>query len=248
MIARKLRKEETGFYKDVRDALKKHLDNKLDALWKEEIGGADFFIAAIGSSMEVFGKYNKIIDDEGMVIRADRFLEDIRKIVTDYAVRQVLHNGFAGEITAMTRFYVLWRWAYGEAKLEFDDADKLAKGVGINLPQEWNRGFIEKDKEFIGVLGPDNRSEEQLGNSKELIDVLHHVLQLWKKGRSEDILRVLKETGFGKSDLFYRVGQAISESLPNGSKEKKLLEGFLQGKQRISEGIRETSDQRKLFD
>ncbi len=248
MIARKFMKAQVGFYNDVRQTLKDHLNVKLDHLWNEGISGADFFIAAIGSSIEVFAKYEKIMDDEGNVIRASRFLEDIRKIVTDYAVRQVLHNGFAGEVSSMTRFYVLWRWAFSDASLEFDDADKLAKGIGLDLPQEWNRGFIEKDKQIIRILGPEDRNEEQLGNSKELVDVLHYTLLLWKRGKTEDIVKVLKETGFGKSDVFYRVGQAISESLPSGSKEKKLLEGFLQGKQRISEDIRRQTDQTKLFE
>jgi adenine-specific DNA methylase len=248
MIARKLGRERVGFYDEVKDALRKHLDSKLDTLWEGGISGADFFIAAIGSSMEVFGKYEKIIDDEGNTIRADKFLSDIRKIVTDYAVRQVLHNGFAQEITPLTRFYVLWRWAFGEASLEFDDADKLAKGVGIDLPQEWNRGFIEKEKELIRVVGPEGRNTADLGNSNELIDVLHHVLQLWKTGKNEDVVNVLKETSFGRSDVLYRVAQAISESLPNNSNEKKLLEGFEQARDRISEAVSVEVGQTRLFE
>src|SRR2546426_5388229 len=231
MIARKIPRESVGFYKDARDSLKAHLANKLDRLWKEGISGADFFIAAIGSSIEVFGKYDKIIDDEGNTIRADRFLEDIRRIATDYAVRQVLHNGFVEEITPMTRFYVLWRWAYGEARLDFDDAHKLAQGVGIALDQEWHRGFIRKDKELVDILGPEDRELDELEGSNELIDVLHRVLLLWKSSKSDELLTLLSDTGFGKSDTFYKVAQALAESLPSNSKEKKLLEGFLQGRQ-----------------
>jgi adenine-specific DNA methylase len=248
MVARKYSRESTGFYKEVKDSLKKHLEYKLDKLWREGISGADFLIAAIGSSIEVFGKYDKIIDDEGNVIRANRLLEDVRRIATDYAVKQVLHNGFAGEITPMTRFYVLWRWAYGDARLEFDDAHKLAQGVGIDLAHEWKKGFIEKDKQFVRILGPEDRDAKELEGSKELIDVLHNVVLLWRRGKGDDILKVLKESGFAKGDIVYRVGQAISESLPGNSKEKKLLEGFGQGKQRISEDIRRESEQARLFE
>ena len=77
---------------------------------------------------------------------------------------------------------------------------------------------------------------------------MHNVVLLWKKGRSEDIVKVLKETGFGNSDVFYRVSQAISESLPNTSKEKRLLEGFLSGRERISNDVRTESAQRRLFE
>ena len=72
---------------------------------RKDLGGADFFIAAIGSAIEVFGKYER--GDgllKGEIIRADRLLDDVREIATDYAVRQILHNGFAGEISDLTRF------------------------------------------------------------------------------------------------------------------------------------------------
>lgn len=62
-----------------------------------------FFIAAIGSSIEIFGKYEKIIDDEGSLIRADILLEEVRKIVISYALKQVLRDGFnEGNITINT--------------------------------------------------------------------------------------------------------------------------------------------------
>jgi hypothetical protein len=122
----------------------------------------------------------------------------------------------------------------------------LAQSVGIDLAKEWNKGFIRKDKEFIRVLGPEDRKLEDLERLTELIDVLHKVLLLWKKGRNDDVVNVLKETGFGKSDVFYRIAQAISESLRNG-KEKKLLEGFLSGKGRITEQVVREIGQTRLF-
>lgn len=246
MVSRKIQRTPTGFYKDVKDQLRRHLNDKLSHLWREGISGADFFIAAIGSAIEVFGKFDRIIDDEGNVIRADRMLNEIRRVVIDYAVKEVLHNGFAEEISQLTRFYVLWRWAYGESALIFDDALKLAQSVGLDLEREWNRGFIEKEKEFIKILGPEDRKLEELKNSKELIDVLHYVLLLWKKGRNEDTINILKTSGFGKTDVFYRVAQAISEPLPNESKEKKLLEGFLAGKERLAKDVRKGSGQQRL--
>jgi adenine-specific DNA methylase len=246
MIARKYPREKVGFYSEVKHDLQQHLNSKLDSLWNEGISGADFFIAAIGSSIQIYGKYERIIDDAGDVIRADKLLEDVRRIVTDYAVKQVLHNGFAAEITPLTRFYLLWRWGYGDMKLKFDDALKLARGVGMDLAQEWNRGFIRKDKEFVRILGPEDRDVNEVKASHELIDVLHNVLLLWNKGKNDEAVNLLKETGYGKSDVFYRVAQAIAESLTDG-REKKLLEIFLSGKERITANVRQESVQTRLL-
>ena len=147
IVARKMKRLPTGFYNEVKEELKQHLNKKLERLWLEGIGGADFFIAAIGSAIEVFGKYEKVMDFEGNTIRADKMLEDVRGIATDYAVRKILHNGFAGEISDLTRFYVLFRWNYGESKVQFDEARKLAQSCGIDLAHEWNKpGFIRKEK------------------------------------------------------------------------------------------------------
>ena len=240
IVARKMERESTGFYNEVKVEMTTHLNAKLHRLWEEGMGGADFFIAAIGSAIEVFGKYEKVMDLEGEVIRADRLLDDVREIATDYAVRQILHNGFAGEISDLTRFYVLYRWEYGEARVHFDEARKLAQSCGVDLAQEWNgKGFIAKQKAFIRVHGPQSRKIDDLEGSEELIDVLHHVLLLWENSERDEMLRVLSESGYGVSDAFYRVAQAISETLPIESREKKLLDGFLAGRERIRGEMRQ---------
>lgn len=245
IVARKMQRQPTGIYNQVKEELKSYLNKKLDYLWQEGIGGADFFIAAIGSAIEVFGKYEKVMDYEGNVIRADRLLADVREMATDYAVRQILHNGLFSIISDLTRFYVLWRWNYGEAKVPFDEARKLAAGCSIDLSQLWNKGFIKKEKEYIRVLGPQDRQPEELENSTELIDVLHMALILWAKSDRADMLKVLTDTGYGRNDAFYRVAQAVSESLSKESTEKKWLDGFLTGKERIREEIK--IEQGRLF-
>ena len=248
IITRKMQREPTGFYNEVKEELKKHLNGKLDRLWREGVSGADFFIAAIGSAIEVFGRYESVMDYEGTIIRADRLLDDVREIATDYAVRQILHNGFGGEISDLTRLYVLWRWEFGEVKVPFDDARKLAQSCGIDLSKEWSRnGFVRKETEFVRLIGPQERIVKELENSPELVDILHLALLLWEKGKRDDMARVLSESGFGRTEAFFRVAQAVSETLPNESKEKKLLDGFLAGRERVHEEIKKKAAQTKLI-
>jgi putative DNA methylase len=242
IVCRKMERQETGWFSDVKKEIKERIFN--NNLWEEGVAGPDFFIACIGSAIEVFGKYEKVMDYEGNVIRADKLLEFVREVVTDYAVKQILHNGIAGKLSPLTKFYILWRWSFREAKIEFDETKKLAQSIGVHLEKEWNKSFIKKDKNYIKVLGPQDRRLEDIENmeKKDLIDVLHQVLILWSKGRREEIKRVLKETGYGESDAFYRVAQAISETLPNDSKEKKLLDGFLSGKDKLILEIKDAND------
>lgn len=243
-VCRKIERKDVGWLNEVKEEIKKHIHKKLERLWEEGVSGADYFIAAIGSAIEIFGKYEKVMDYEGNIVTAGTLLEYVREIVTDYAIRQILHNGIASELSPLTRFYILWRWTYGESKVEFDDARKLAQSTGIDIDKEWNKGFIKKEKEFIAVLGPHERKLEELETSFEMIDVLHRVLLYWKEGRKEEMKRVLSDTGYGTKESFYKVAQAISETLPIDSKEKKLLDGFLTGKEKLIEEVKDSGQRR----
>lgn len=248
IIARKTSRQATGFYNDVRQELQKHLDAKLHRLWEEGIGGGDFFIAAIGSAIEVFGKYEQVMDYEGNIVRADRLLEEVRSIATNYAVKQILHNGFAAEITPMARFYVLWRWNYGEALVPFDEANKLAHSCGLDLSLQFSKnGFIKKEREFVRALGPQGRKLDDLDDPRDMIDVMHKALLLWEKGQRGEMVKSLADRDFGRSEAFYRVAQAISETLPLESKEKKLLDGFLAGRERVQEEVEKEAEQGRLL-
>lgn len=245
MIARKIEKKDLGFYRDVKKELEIHVAKKLDHLWNQDITGADFFISAIGASIEIFGKYSKIVDDDDTPITTANLLEDVRKIATDFAINRVLDTNSEIKISQMTRFYILWRWAYKHAKVPFNDALKLAQSIGIDIEHEYNRGFVKKDKNFITVLEPTDRKIKEMSSS-ELIDILHKVVLFWKDNNQEDMLSELKKNRIGGSDVLYKVAQAIIESDPSSS-ESRLLEGFLSNRNKIIEHISSNSKQTKLL-
>lgn len=246
IVARKMEKSDIGWFKNVKKEIETYIPHKLDRLWEEGISGADFFISAIGSAIEIFGSYEKILDNEGNEIRADRLLAYVRDVVSDYTVRQILHNGIADELSPLTKFYLMWRWNYGEARVPFDDARKLAQSAGIDLANEWNKGFILKRGEFITVQGPDKRDKTGLKDSNELVDVLHNICLLWKEGKQSEMKSTLKKSGYGEGEALFKVAQAISETLPNSSSEKKMIEGFLAGREKIVQDIQEDESQTKL--
>jgi putative DNA methylase len=231
MVCRKRAKHETAYYEDIRDTMKTRIYQKLDQFWKEGIGGSDFFIAAIGPALEVFGRYENVKTYAGEEVSVLKLLEEIRKTVSEYAIQKILKNGHSGTIDPETRFYLLWRWTYQNRLLPFDEARKLATAVGIELSNYWDGGFIQKEKENIRLLGPTQRAanlpERPLNH---MIDVLHACLILWEKNDRKRIQQILDSTGTNTNPAFWRVVQAIAESLPAGDKEKQLLQGFAYGR------------------
>ena len=98
------------------------------------------------------------------------------------------------------------------------------------------------------LLGPQRRKLDDLEDGRELIDVLHRVLLLWEKGQREELVQVLAGTGYGGSEAFYRVAQAVSDTLPNDSRERKLLDGFLVGRERVREQVGKAGQQGRLWE
>ncbi|MEM5812665.1 MAG: hypothetical protein QW286_03020 [Candidatus Aenigmatarchaeota archaeon] len=167
------------------------------------------------------------------LITAKELLSYVRKVVSEYALSRILKTPELGGIDEETRFYLLWRWTYNSAKVHFDDARKLAQAVGIEITEHWGNGFIKKEKEFISVLDAKGRGNRFLEKAKfeNMIDVLHASLIYWEKNKRKDISALLEETANLNNTAFWQVAQAISDVLPEGDKEKQMLQGFLYGRE-----------------
>ena len=242
MVARKRDREAFGIYQEVKKELEVYLEQKLFTLWEWGFFGADLFIAAIGIGIEVFGKYETVIDDDDNLIRADRMIADIREILERFDGEQ---TGIAG--TQLTRFYLRWRREHGVKPVLFNDARELALSLGIELTEEWGKGsFIQQEKTNVRVLGPQEREQTDLSNSEELIDVLHHVLLLWRSGNRPEMIQRLSKDSVGLNELIWNVAQQLSTALPADIQERQWLEGWLADRgaiQREVAGILENPQQ-----
>ncbi|MFQ6014732.1 MAG: hypothetical protein ACE5NP_04745 [Anaerolineae bacterium] len=51
------------------------------------------------------------------------------------------------------------------------------------------------------------------------------------------------QTGYGGRDIFWQVAQAISDVLPEGDKERQLLQGFLYGRRNYQAAAAQRAEQ-----
>lgn len=249
MVCRKRTEKKTAYFSEIKSEIERRIKEKLEQFWNEDIRGADFFISAIGPAIEVFGKYESVEKLSGEKVSAGELLEYVRKVVSEYTLSKILKSQQLGSIDKETRFYLLWRWTYNHAKVHFDDARKLAQAVGVEITEEWKNGFIKKDKENISVLDAKERGKEFLEKGKfdTMIDVLHACLLYWEQNNTKAISELLQNTGNLNNNDFWQVAQAISEVLPQGDKEKQMLQGFLYGKESYIRGSAKDDLQRRLF-
>jgi putative DNA methylase len=154
IVCRKRQGAATGYWSEVRRETRELVERRLQQFWDAGIRGADMFISAIGAGMEVFTRYARVEHVSGDPVSMGEFLQEVRQVVAEFALRRVLHEqAVASELDALTRFYLLYRWAYGRAEVPFDEARKLATSVGLELTQVWGAGeVVQQEKERVRVL------------------------------------------------------------------------------------------------
>jgi putative DNA methylase len=231
MVCRKRTTSEVGEYPTVRREIEARVRQKLTQFWEEGIRGADFFMSAIGPAVEAFGKYARVEKLSGEPVTVAELLEYVRKVVSEFALERILKRTPLGSVDAPTRFYALWRWTYNSARVHFDEARKLGQAVGVEVTALWDQtGFVKREKEFVRVLGPKERGADFLQRERNdtMVDVLHKAVLLWEQGEERGLEELLRTAPFPQEAL-RQVAQDLSEILPQGDKEKQLLQGLLYG-------------------
>jgi adenine-specific DNA methylase len=239
MVCRKRpRDAPVGEFLPVRRAIEARVRRKLAQFWEEGIRGADFFMSAIGPAVEAFGRYAWVERLSGERVTVAELLEYVRRVVAEFALERILRAPLGG-VDGLTRFYLLWRWTYNNARVPFDEARKLATGLGVELTEHWGPGgLVLKEKEYVRVRTPQERARDPAFMRREqfetMIDALQRAAVLWEADRPRELTEHLAAT-YGNNETFWLVAQAISDVLPEedkDNKEKLVLQGLLYGRRR----------------
>ena len=236
-----------GLWDDVRRELQGAAKERLDYFWSQGIRGADFFISAIGPALSVFGRYGKVTKLSGEEVTVGQFLDEVRSLVTSYALSKIMKTSHTQNIDPESRFYVIWKWSYADAKVPADESFKLAQALGIDTETMWDRtGVLEKAGENVLAVPVEKRMKiKELGEKNpdgspaSIIDVLHRLCVFREKGDQAGMLAFLGRSGQAQNTAVWLVAQAISESLPDGDKEKQLMQGLLNQRDSIEEAARQ---------
>ena len=259
IVCRKRTAHDDGFIDDVEPDLKARLHERLDYFWSQGIRGADFFMSAIGPAVEVFGRHKRVLKLSGEEVTVGELLDQVRAIVADYALQRIVQGAAAGNVDEASRFYVIWRWAFGTTEVESGEAIHMAQSMGCEFNElVSDRGVLNKKGDKVNLKGPLDRKKIRglgepaaTGTLAPLIDVLHRAANLWAAGdRQElsDFLAVALPPGGG--ERMQRLAQSIVDVLVPGDKERALYENFLVGSRSLPSPTRiaETgTNQQKLF-
>lgn len=238
IVCRKRQAQDDGFFDDVRREMTSRIKERLDFFWSEGIRGADFFISAIGPAVEVFGRFKAVRKLSGDVVSVADLLDLVQEAVADYTLSRVLNGRYKmGTVDAPTRFYVMYRWSYGNEKLLFDDARRLAQALGAEVNDLVHRDSILKQSGDSVTMpsATERKKDEHLGeagrdgNAPSVIDVLHRAVLVWQNADRRALAEYLAQHALGREEEVNAVAQALINVLPQGDRERQLLENYLQG-------------------
>jgi putative DNA methylase len=224
-----------AYLHEVSEQLKSRIGERLDYFWAQGIRGADFFISAIGPALEVYSRHTEVRTTAGDRVTVKQFLELVRGEVIDYALAQVLGNGSLGAVDNETRFYVLWRWAYGSLPLEAGEVITFVKPMGVELDELIRDGIVSKKGSKVTLKSATDRAgDEDLGLPRAgipapIVDGIHRCLNLWRLNKRDELADYLSTLGEARVDLLKRCAQALSEVLREDDPERRDIHAMLSG-------------------
>lgn len=195
----------TGDYAtEVCPLLSEIVRDRVKTLMSEGVTGADLVIACIGAGLRAYTQFDRVELPNGDELDASSFLDEVQKEVAETILGTVLGCGQKGvsAVDKPTQYYILGRYEYGEAIVEFDEANTLARGIGVELDgasglTDGKLALVKKTKNLIQLkdyqergaledLGIQKTEKEQtfnvkpqaIGNAPSLIDILHRLLWL----------------------------------------------------------------------
>ena len=225
-----------GHYGKVRREMQERITKRLRYFWDAGIQGPDFVWAAIGPALESYSTYKEVRRNTGEPFTVTEFLTEVRRIVTDFALGQILHGASTETLDEWTRYYLMHMNHFGTGDAPVGECILLAQGYGLSLADltAAQIGILKKASSgsALHLLGHTDRNSDRVGRphtSGELpiIDMLHRVMNLWDASDKMEINAYLIEHGLRENTLFKSIIQALIETNPQGSNERSLLETLI---------------------
>jgi putative DNA methylase len=207
---------------DVQPELQRIVAQRVAELPDMGVSGDDLVIATIGAGLRAYTAYQRVELPNGQELTPEQYLEEVQREVVEAVLAEVFGLAKSGvaAVDPVTRFYVMGRFEFGTTWVEYDKANTLARGVGVELGGhggllDGTMALLEKDKNKVRLRDYTKRGKvEKLADAAErhgrppLVDVLHRMLAV-AAGHPQQVRGVVAGSGSDPSQLRL-VAQALS--------------------------------------
>jgi len=214
--------------------MEERITERLRYFWDLGLSGPDFVWTAVGPALESYSAYDEVRRLDGSPFTVSEFLREVRRLVADFALGQILKGRSTEGLDEWTRYYLIHRNHFGLEPAPVGECILLSQGYGLDLNDlRGPRGFLVKASgSDLRLARWDERVRLDLGNPHPggllpLVDVLHRLMWLWASGETAKLLTYVEDRGLAQYDLFWAVAQAVLEMAAPKSKERSLLEAVV---------------------
>ena len=234
-----------GYYSNFKTEMQEQITERLRYFWDSGIQGPDFVWAAIGPALEYYSKYKEVRQQTGKPFSVSQFLTEVRRIVTDFALGQILGGASTEALDEWSRYYLMHMNHFGTGDAPVGECILLAQGYGLSLDDltAARIGILKKASSgsALRLLGYSDRGSDRVGQPHAsgglpMIDMIHRIMNLWDAGAQAEISGYLTEHGLRDDPLFRSVVQALIEMSPQGSDERSRLEAIINYNPNLSAG------------
>ncbi len=190
---------ESAWWEDIKENLDKHVKEKAIEFEDKGLRGQDTFIACFGPALQILSRNWPVKTKDGKVISPQEALDRARRVVGDWFIEKITF-GKATEMDKTTRFYILAWHIYKAREVKFDEINRLAISIGVDIDKLKQSKLLEKKGEYIRFLKPVERFRARALKSdaesyKWDIDYVHASIHSYEIGKTVEVNRFHQRTG-----------------------------------------------------
>ncbi len=237
---RLIKNNKPTLWSEIRRDTRQVAREKARQLDKKEVDFAkvDIILASFGPTLEVFTHNYPVIDDEGNEVRPQVALDEARTAVRDYLIDQYLTEGVR-DVDQITEWYILAWLVFEVQRFPYDEANRLGKGVGIEVDDIKRSQRLWRKKGSDIVLRPHEQrvqtpaDKEKSRTTKPIdpdaitydtdLDKLHSVMYVYNTLGLVKTEKYIKDRGFDTDPAFRATFEALLKVLPPTHDDWELL-------------------------
>ena len=228
------------YWEDVEPRIANAVRTRVREFQEAGIAGVDLYLASFGPALEEFSRHwplkrgtprempeerrrrrqQVLFEEEWDPYAAtpEDALDAARREVKRWRLEQLTHLKANADLDPATAFFVLAWDAFKAPMFSYDEANRLARAVGVDLDKDVIGRFAEKKGSNIllwdsahraakGTLGPAD-------GARGMIDAIHHAAHTARGSSLADAQEMLANTQVDQDRRFFTALEAILEVLP----------------------------------
>ena len=238
--AEDMQTEENLYWEDVEPRIANAVRTRVREFQEAGIAGVDLYLASFGPALEEFSRHwplkrgtprempkerrrrrqQVLFEEEWDPYAAtpEDALDAARREVKRWRLEQLTHLKANADLDPATAFFVLAWDAFKAPMFSYDEANRLARAVGVDLDKDVIGRLAEKKGSDIllwdsahraakGTLGP-------VDGARGMIDSIHHAAHTARGSSLADAQEMLANTQVDQDRRFFTALEAILEVLP----------------------------------